>query len=118
MLLFKIDENLPVEVATLLADAGHDALTVLDQRMGGYRDSELSKVCQDEHRIIVSLDLDFADIRNYPPAKYSGIIVLRLNITNKTQILRAVERLVPLLEQETLNGRLWIVDENRVRIRE
>ena len=32
---FKIDENLPREVAALLRDAGHDAMTVVDQGLGG-----------------------------------------------------------------------------------
>jgi len=31
---FKVDENLPIEVAELLNVAGHDALTVLDQKLG------------------------------------------------------------------------------------
>ena len=118
MLRFKIDENLPVEVATLLTDAGHDALTVLDQSLGGRSDPEISDVCRVEQRIVFSLDLDFADIRSYPPASYSGIIVLRLTVANKTQILTAVSRLIPLLDEETIVGKLWIVDETRVRIRE
>lgn len=33
MLKFKVDENLPVEAAALLRDAGHDAVTVDDQGM-------------------------------------------------------------------------------------
>ncbi|WP_368730321.1 DUF5615 family PIN-like protein [Nitrosococcus oceani] len=32
---FKIDENLPVEVAELLCEAGHDALTVDEQELRG-----------------------------------------------------------------------------------
>lgn len=32
---FKLDENLPDEAADLLRAAGHDALTVLDQHLGG-----------------------------------------------------------------------------------
>ena len=32
---FKIDENLPVEAAELLRQAGHDAVTVLEQHLGG-----------------------------------------------------------------------------------
>ena len=32
---FKTDENLPAEVADLLADAGHDASSILGQDMGG-----------------------------------------------------------------------------------
>jgi len=35
MLKFKVDENLPTEAAELLAGAGHDAVTVRDQRMVG-----------------------------------------------------------------------------------
>ena len=32
---FKIDENLPVEAAVSLRNAGHDVLTVHDQQMVG-----------------------------------------------------------------------------------
>jgi uncharacterized protein DUF5615 len=32
---FKIDENLPIEAAALLREAGHDALTVHDQNLRG-----------------------------------------------------------------------------------
>ncbi|HWR72473.1 MAG TPA: DUF5615 family PIN-like protein [Nitrospirota bacterium] len=36
-MLFKIDENLPVEIAELLVQAGHDAKTVNDQEVFGAR---------------------------------------------------------------------------------
>lgn len=117
MLRFKIDENLPAEVATLLTDSGHDASTVLEQRLSGYPDSQISQVCQQEQRIIVTLDLDFSDIRLYPPQEYSGIVVFRLVQSSKRQVLEATRRLLPLLDKEMLTGRLWIVDETRVRIR-
>ena len=32
---FKVDENLPVEVAQLFQEAGYEATTVLDQQLGG-----------------------------------------------------------------------------------
>ena len=35
---FKTDENLPIEVADVLRQAGHDALTVHDQRLTGHPD--------------------------------------------------------------------------------
>ena len=38
---FKVDENLPVEVAELLSSAGHDALTVFDQSLGGEHDRRI-----------------------------------------------------------------------------
>jgi predicted nuclease of predicted toxin-antitoxin system len=116
MLRFKVDENMPAEAAALLAGAGHDALTVPQQKLGGQSDPNIAAVCQQEGRVIVTLDLDFADIRTYPPADYPGIIVLRLFRLDKPRILAAVQRLLPVLEHEPLTGKLWIVEDARLRI--
>jgi predicted nuclease of predicted toxin-antitoxin system len=114
---FKVDENLPVEVAALLAGAGHDAVTAADQGLGGRPDSDLAIVCGQEDRAIVTLDLDFSDIRAYAPTDYHGIIVLRLARLDKHRILTAIQRLLSAFDQEPLTGKLWIVDETTVRIR-
>lgn len=117
MLKFKIDENLPVEVAEVLGSAGHDAATVMDQHLVGQSDSQLAHICQQEVRVIVTLDLDFSDIRAYPPADYAGIIVLRISRLDKHRLLNAIHRLLTVLQQEPLAGKLWIVEDSRVRIR-
>ena len=41
---FKVDGNLPVEVAELPRQTGHDAATVLEQHLGGSPDSDLALV--------------------------------------------------------------------------
>lgn len=46
---------------------GHDAHSVLDEDLRGAADPSIAKVCQDERRILITLDLDFAHIKNYPP---------------------------------------------------
>ncbi len=117
MLKFKVDENLPTEAAEVLAAAGHDAMTVRDQRMVGQPDTSVAAVCQQEGRVVVTLDLDFADIRAYPPNDYAGIIVLRLTLLDKFHVLSILERLLPVLEREPLAGKLWIVEETSVRVR-
>lgn len=114
---FKIDENLPVEVALRLRTAGHEATTVTEQDMIGNPDLTLSEACRREQRALVALDLDFADIRNYPPEQHSGFIVLRVSGRGKRHIREVFERVVPLLETESLAQHLWIVDEQTVRIR-
>jgi predicted nuclease of predicted toxin-antitoxin system len=113
---FKIDENLPIEAAKLLCGAGHDAVTIGDQRMTGQPDSHVAAVCQREARAIVTLDLGFADIRAYPPSDHAGIIVLRLPRLDKPHVLSLLQRLLPVLEQEPLSGKLWIVEETSVRV--
>jgi predicted nuclease of predicted toxin-antitoxin system len=114
---FKTDENLPVDIAELLRQHQHDALTVLDQQLGGQPDPTLAAVCQAESRAIVTRDLDFSDIGQYPPDDFAGIIVLRPALQNLTSLLRLMARVVVLLAQEPLNGHLWSVDDHQVRIR-
>lgn len=114
----KIDENLPIEAADLLREAGHDAVTVLEQRLGGAADPVIATICESETRVLVTLDVDFADIRAYPPADYPGLIVLRLNQQGKPHVLEILRRLVFVLAEETPEGHLWIVEQDRIRVRD
>jgi predicted nuclease of predicted toxin-antitoxin system len=113
---FKTDENLPTEAADLLRAAGHDAVTVGEQRLGGSVDATVGSVCQREGRVLVTLDLDFADIQTYPPDRYPGFVVLRLVRQDKARVLRVIARTIPLLMSEAVAGRLWIVEDHQVRI--
>lgn len=114
---FKIDENHPVEVASLLENAGYDALTVLDQEMGSGSDDDLAAVCKKEDRVLITLDLDFADIRIYAPQAQAGIIILRLKRQDKPYVLPMIDRLIKSFSEEQVQKSLWIVDEERIRIR-
>jgi predicted nuclease of predicted toxin-antitoxin system len=114
---FKIDENLPVEVALLLKASGFDSITVLEQDLGGQPDFNIAQICQQEDRILVTIDLDFADIRAYPPSEFPGLIVLRLSRQDKFHVLDVCERLISVLDQEQIEQKLWIVEDHRLRIR-
>jgi predicted nuclease of predicted toxin-antitoxin system len=114
---FKVDENLPIDVADLLGSAGHDASTVFDQQLVGEADSRILDICQKERRTLVTLDLDFSDVRSYPPRQYFGLIVLRLQRQDKAYVLEAIRRIISLFEHEQIEHRLWIVEENRIRVR-
>lgn len=60
---FKLDENLPVGAASLLNEHGYDAESVYDEHLVGRSDKVVSDVAQAEGRVLVTLDLDFADER-------------------------------------------------------
>jgi predicted nuclease of predicted toxin-antitoxin system len=97
MMKFKIDENLPVEVAEVLRQTGYDATTVYDQNIAGEIDRALALTCQSEQRALITLDTDFAHIRTYPPGQYAGLVVLRLKQPDKGSVLKVVARLVKAL---------------------
>lgn len=114
---FKVDENLHPDAAELLRQNGHDAFTIFEQSLRGRADAAIAAVCRNERRALVTLDLDFSDVRAYPPADYAGIVVLRLVDQSRPAVQRVLQRVVPLFATEPLVGHLWIVEEAQVRIR-
>jgi predicted nuclease of predicted toxin-antitoxin system len=114
---FKCDENMPAEAARVLMLAGFDTSTVLVQRLAGAPDEIVAEVCRSESRVLLTLDLDFADIRGYPPDKHPGIIVLRPDNQDIQSIVRLCESAVSVLDREEIGGRLWIVEDRGIRVR-
>lgn len=114
---FKTDENLPAEAADDLRQAGYDAMSVIEQKLSGQPDVRIAEVCKAEGRAVVTLDLDFSDIRMYPPNEYAGIIVLRPSVQTNKNTRRLISQVIALLLKESPAGRLWIVDEGQIRIR-
>ncbi|KNZ33869.1 MAG: hypothetical protein AD742_03835 [Methylibium sp. NZG] len=117
-LKFKLDENLPEAVRQSLTALGVDAHTVAEEHLAGAPDDKVLRACVAENRVLITLDLDFSDIRAYPPGSHPGIWVLR----PARQTFAAIEALVQaglrLATVERVPGQLWVIDEKRVRIRD
>lgn len=117
-LRFKLDENLPRRVEPDLRALGHDVETALSEGLAGSAVPELLAACVAEDRILVTLDLDFSDIRAYPPGSHRGIWVLRPASQAAAALAALVLAGIRLSAVERTAGQLWIIDENRVRIRD
>jgi predicted nuclease of predicted toxin-antitoxin system len=115
---FKLDENLPRDAVALLRNAGHDVDTVLDERLGGHPDPDVFDACQAENRILVTYDLDFADIRQYPPSGHAGVWILRPSSQSIENALSLLQGALRVVDSETVANRLWILQPDNVRIRE
>ena len=113
----KLDENLPVQLKRLFDESGHHADTVVDEGMAGAADAEVMAACLAENRVLVTLDMDFADIRSYPPSEFPGIVVLRLANQAQDKLLELGAALVDALAKSSPSGQLWIVENTRVRVR-
>lgn len=115
---FKVDENLPAEYALLLREAGFEADTVAAEKLSGADDSVLSERCRAENRVLVTLDLDFANVQAYPPRSHSGIVIVRSNSQDKPALIALLKRLLPVLIKRSPEQQLWIVEPDRIRYRE
>ncbi|MFH0908986.1 MAG: DUF5615 family PIN-like protein [bacterium] len=114
---FKIDENLPSDWSARLRAAQHDALSVLDQHLGGHPDPEIAAVCISEDRVLVTLDTDFGNILSYPPRTHPGIIVIRTADQSIPALAQLLSDIIAALKIEPVAQRLWIVEKGRIRVR-
>jgi predicted nuclease of predicted toxin-antitoxin system len=114
---FKIDENLPQDAAELLRSHGYEAHTVQEESLAGAEDALIATAIEREHRVLITLDLDFSDIRTYPPERYDGIIVLRPKAQDKIAIMALLRRVLRALKDDQPQRALWIVEPDRIRYR-
>lgn len=100
---FKLDENMPSAPASYLA--------------GGAPDPSLLSAAVAEQRTLLTFDVDFADIRRYPPESHCGVIVFRLSDQRWSALSGPVEQLLTRLEKQGCDGALIIVEKDRIRRR-
>lgn len=116
----KLDEHMGDSLATVARDRGHDVETVLDESLCGCEDRRLLKICKEERRTFVTLDKEFGNPLLFPPAEYSGVVLLRVpRPAGYPEMKGALEVFLdacePYKTEQCLDGRLWIVNLGRER---
>ena len=116
---FLVDEDLPLSTGELLQRYGHEIQDVRNIGLRGAKDPQIAAYAKAQGLCIVTGDIGFSDIRNYPPAEYAGLVVLRVPRTATASLILGL--LEKLLQQPALvvrlPGSLAIVESGRVRIR-
>jgi predicted nuclease of predicted toxin-antitoxin system len=114
---FKIDENLPGELAAELRTLGHDADTVFDEGLAGVLDPDLMAAASSENRILLTLDKGIANLERYPLEQHSGVVLFRPVRSGRRGVLAFIRERLPDLLELDLRHRLTIVGSTRIRVR-
>lgn len=116
---YLVDANLPRSTVAALVRLGHRADHVNDIGLKDATDAQIAERARASRATIVTRDLDFGDVRRYPPTDYKGIIVLRLaDDVVAHEIVRILERFMEHAEiVKQLPGRLAVVEAHRFRLR-
>lgn len=119
MTSFLIDASLPRDAATLVRVAGYKAVDVRDIGLGTSSDLEIDAHAQSQHLCLISRDLDFGDVRNYPPEQRSGIIIIRApQDAGRAIVLGLLDRFLREAHIiQKLSGRLAVVSNSGIRLR-
>ena len=113
---FKLDENVDPDLKQAFITAGHDCLTITDQNMRGWGDADILVELATERRCLVTIDLDFSNPFVFPPAEYSGIIVLRAPRSTFAVFESLVAEVLQEVDSLDPTGQLWIVEPGRIRV--
>jgi predicted nuclease of predicted toxin-antitoxin system len=83
----KLDENLPLRIATRLQELGHDVHTIQQENLAGCDDSQLWAQAQREGRTLITQDLDFSDSRRFTPGTHCGVVLVRLHSPSRLRLV-------------------------------
>lgn len=111
---FKLDENLPIELAAELRAMGHDTDTVADEGLCGEPDPAVAEAASVADRILLTLDKGIADVRSQPRA---GVVLFRPDSTGRRAVLSFVRERIPSIVSMDLEGRVTVVGPTRIRLR-
>lgn len=116
---FLLDANMPRSTLGVIKAHGFQAEHVKDIGMGDAVDEDIAAYAHREHAVLTTRDLDFADIRSYPPGPSPGYLVLRVpdnwiasRIATLMEDFLAMDDLVLQIP-----GHLVILDPHQVRFR-
>ncbi len=115
---FKLDECVDSRLVANFRQAGHEAVTTQQQGLHGIEDESLYHLCREEGYILVTLDIHFSNPLNFDPKYTPGIVVLRGPNDLFATTRKLIETLAEGLKREKPEGRLWIVELERIRIHE
>jgi len=112
----KLDENLSRHLKSSLPQAGHDATTAFGQGLAGKSDEELAAAARDEGRMVFTLDVEFADLRRFPPGTHPGIVVFRPRSMGPLAVHHLILQFASTNLDEVI-GCTVVVEPDRVRVR-
>lgn len=112
-------QYVPGSALRVLTDAGHQAWHVRDIGLGDAPDARIDRHALAQGWVLVTRDLDFCDIRNYPTEHTPGHLALRVDDTSIAyEIAQLLKRFLTLPELAShIPGQLVSLDSNRVRFR-
>jgi len=113
-----IDEDLPRIIDKVLEDLGWEVKDVRDTGLRGKSDEEIISFARKNKAVLFSGDLGFANILNFPPKEYYGIVILNFpNEVSTNFIATQTKKALSKIPLKSFKGKLIIIEPEKIRIR-
>lgn len=115
---FLADMGVSMSVVQYLRMEGHDAVHLRELGLHQALDGDVYALATADQRVILTFDLDFAEIAATAGSALPSVVIFRLN---DTRVHRLIERLMIALKNSAIAlsaGAIVVVDDARIRIKE
>lgn len=114
---FLLDANIPYSAKEIFNER-YQVFHVRDLKLESAADDEIIDWAKRNKSVLITRDLDFANILNYPPQKHSGIVVLRIpHYYSSKEIKKVLKEFISEIKLDKLFKTLVIVEDGRIRIK-
>lgn len=110
------DENISSTIISYLRSCNYNVISVREDYPGS-QDSEVIRIADDNHSILLTEDRDFGEWVFSHRIKNSGVLFLRYHYSEREKI---VDMLLKVLVKysDTLYGKFTVITPDKIRIRE
>lgn len=112
-----VDHCVPRKFVRLLVEWGYVATPLAEHAATDSPDPDVLALAQQLDAVLLTVDLDFANILDYPPGNYAGIVVMRYDINEEAALAVSLRQALEDLYRDALRGVLVIIEAQRYRIR-
>jgi predicted nuclease of predicted toxin-antitoxin system len=112
-----LDQCVPRKYKYLLQSWGYAATLLNEHIAPDASDVDVIALAQTLDAVLLTVDLDFANILNYPPGNYAGVVVMRYEASNEDALGSTLQQVLTDLYRDPLRGVLVIIEPTRYRVR-
>jgi predicted nuclease of predicted toxin-antitoxin system len=115
---FLADMGVSYSVVLHLRNQAHDVVHLRDRDMQRLADDEIVALPAEEGRVILTFDLDFAELAFNRRQPLPSIVIYRLSDQRADRQIDRLTAALMVAQSALEDGAIVIVDDGRVRIRE
>ncbi len=111
------DENIQTSTVRMLQDHGHDVVSIREAGLAGAPDGLVFRRAQADDRVVLTFNMDFADLRELAEMNHSGIIRLRVSDQRAAHLHPILQAALSHLAATDLRNVLVTISDQRTRVR-
>jgi predicted nuclease of predicted toxin-antitoxin system len=96
---------------------GHDAIHLEELGLRTLPDAVFFRLAQEQRRIVLTFDLDFAAIAAAISTSFPSVVIFRLRFGRPARVMERLRVVLSAAGEALERGAVVVVDESRIRIR-